>query len=438
MAFLWAWRPPGVTRAARVALNVAGFAGAAYLAWAMLTMNDGTRSLYSGGFSLVAIASAGVIAAAMTPGPIRWVLGLRPIAAIGIISYGLYLWHWPLYVFLSAERTGVHERALLLLRVTVTFAVAIASYFLLERPVRRQDWSWTRRPGTWIPAGAAIGVATTLLATASIFPARSEADAAGLTEEQLDRYAKAAREEERPPDDKTRVLVAGDSVAFTLGFWGLPEEHQDRLWMAGAAILGCGLARGALVSDGVRKTQPKQCASWPERYAQRIRSRDPDVAVLLVGAWEIYDRIVDGEKIEFGTPAMARRLERDLDEARRILTRDGAHLVLLTTPCYSPEEQEFNTWGEKERSEAWRVDWLNRLYRRYAERHPDVSVVDLHDEVCPDGDYADEIRGREVRSDGVHFAKGGSRLVWDWLAPIVEQIAAAHPRERRVTGSAAG
>jgi hypothetical protein len=434
MAFLWAWRPPGATRIARVVLNLLGVAGIAYLAWAMLTMNDGTRSLYTGGFSLVALASAAVIAAAMTPGPIRWGLGLKPLAAIGIISYGLYLWHWPIYVFLSAERTGVHERALLVLRLAVTFAVAAASYFLLERPVRRQQWSWVRRPSTWIPAGAVVVVACTLFATAPILPAQSEAAAAGLTEDQLARYAKAVKHTERPPDDKTRVLVAGDSVAFTLGFWGLPRSQSQDLWLAGAAILGCGIARGTLISDGVRQPQPKACAEWPKRYAHRVRSRDPDVAMLLVGAWEIYDRVVHGKTIKFGTKAMARQLDRDLDEARAVLTGGGAHLVLLTTPCYSPEKQEFNTWGEQERSEGWRVDWLNRVFQRYADAHPDVSVVDLHGEVCPDGKYAAKIDGREVRSDGVHFAKQGTRLVWDWLAPIIQQLAFAHPHQRRITG----
>ncbi len=439
LAFLFArWDPRAAgrhRRAARVGLDLLGLAGAGYLAWAMLTMDDGTRSLYEGGFSLVAIAAAAVVAAAMVPGVVRAVLRLPPLPAIGLISYGLYLWHWPIFVFLSAERTGLHDRPLLLVRLTATFAVAIASYLLLERPIREQRWAWVRAPRRWVPISAVVVVGATLLATAPIVPARSEEAAGGLTDAEVARFERGARGFVNPPDDKTRVLVAGDSVAFTLAFWGLSDAQSDTVWLGTSAILGCGIARGVLVSNGVRRPQPAACARWPEHYAAQVASHDPDVAVLLVGAWDVYDRVVDGRTVAFGSARMERLLRHDLDDARRVLTRDGAHLLLLTTPCYPTESQELGIWGEKERTEPWRVDWLNRALDRYAADHAsEVTVADLHREVCPGARYARTIDGTEVRSDGLHFAKDGTRRVWDWLAPIARRTAAAYPRERRITG----
>ena len=61
--------------------------------------------------------------------------------AIGRISYGLYLWHLPLFLVIDAERTGLSFWPLLAVRFAATFAAAGASYVLVERPALR----WKRR-----------------------------------------------------------------------------------------------------------------------------------------------------------------------------------------------------------------------------------------------------------------------------------------------------
>ena len=63
-----------------------------------------TPFLYRGGFLLLALAVAVVIAAAVQPkaGPLGRVLSLPPLRALGLISYGVYLWHWPVYLMLTA------------------------------------------------------------------------------------------------------------------------------------------------------------------------------------------------------------------------------------------------------------------------------------------------------------------------------------------------
>ena len=64
-------------------------------------------------------------------------LGWRPLAAVGAISYGLYLWHWPVFLILNGGRLDLPWLPLQAVRFAVTFAVATASYLLLERPVLR-------------------------------------------------------------------------------------------------------------------------------------------------------------------------------------------------------------------------------------------------------------------------------------------------------------
>jgi peptidoglycan/LPS O-acetylase OafA/YrhL len=100
---------------------------------------------YEGGFVLTALAAAAVVAGIVGAphGPIATVLGWRPLAAVGAISYGLYLWHWPVFIILNGSRVPLDWLPLQVLRFAVTFAVAATSYLLLERPVL--EWGRRRR-----------------------------------------------------------------------------------------------------------------------------------------------------------------------------------------------------------------------------------------------------------------------------------------------------
>ena len=65
------------------------------------------------------------------------VLAWTPVRAVGRISYGLYLWHLPLFLVLDEQRTGLSFWPLLVLRFAATFAAATASFLLVERPALR-------------------------------------------------------------------------------------------------------------------------------------------------------------------------------------------------------------------------------------------------------------------------------------------------------------
>ena len=133
--------PEATSRVARyilIGLGTAGFATVLILAHQL----GGTSALtYRGGFLLVDLSAASIILAAVCVpgGPVAWALSLRPLVWLGTISYGVYLWHYPVFVYLDATRTGLTGMSLLALRSGSTVGVAAVSFYLVERPVMQRD-----------------------------------------------------------------------------------------------------------------------------------------------------------------------------------------------------------------------------------------------------------------------------------------------------------
>ena len=94
---------------------------------------------------------------------------LPPLVGLGIISYGVYVYHWPIFLYLDQQRTGLDAGALTMLRLAVTIALAALSYVFLERPIRTGRW---KRPVRWAIAPVALGaiIAVVLVISATAPP----------------------------------------------------------------------------------------------------------------------------------------------------------------------------------------------------------------------------------------------------------------------------
>src|SRR6185369_664632 len=95
---------------------------------ACLVLIDGTDAFaYHGGIALAALLTVPVVVAASRPGALSRVLSWRPLVAVGLVSYGLYLWHWPIWTILTDERLGLDEPAATIARAAILVAVTLAS-----------------------------------------------------------------------------------------------------------------------------------------------------------------------------------------------------------------------------------------------------------------------------------------------------------------------
>jgi len=158
------------------ALNIAGSAALVLTlaAMALLGHEDSTPMgfMFRGGFVVFALLSAIVILAIRDDA--TWVarlFSLSPLRLIGRVSYGLYLWHWPVIILVTPQLVGVAGKKLLLVRILLIVAATAASYIFIERPIRSMRWSRpTRR--VIAPLGTVVTVVAILLGTSTVWQTR--------------------------------------------------------------------------------------------------------------------------------------------------------------------------------------------------------------------------------------------------------------------------
>ena len=116
LALAITWWTPAVRQLGTKVWGTLAAVGCAGVVVLSATMTIGGAFTYEGGLTLAALCAAALVGGVTLAGTslVAQGLSLRPIRYIGRISYGLYLWHWPIFVGLDVARTGLDGPALLL------------------------------------------------------------------------------------------------------------------------------------------------------------------------------------------------------------------------------------------------------------------------------------------------------------------------------------
>jgi peptidoglycan/LPS O-acetylase OafA/YrhL len=405
------WAPAARQLRARLwsGLAAVGFAGVVVLS---ATMTIGGSFTYEGGLTLAALSAAALIGGVTLAGsslPARC-LSLGPIRYVGRISYGLYLWHWPIFVVLNASRTGLDGPELFTLRLVATFTAAVASFYLIEMPVRRGALRRSRE------VRIEAGFITAVVLLAAIFQPSATAGVPVIDRTAALRFypGPVPRLAAGLPGPPVRVLLVGDSIAYMLGNGLDLVSNQYGISLHNMGLSGCSLEDSTYrIQDSV-VTPPAQCAGRPAAWKFELELFKPQVVVFLARL-DIVDRLELGSWVHIGEPAFDASLRAVLSHTVAELSSTGARVVFATTPYYSSGETLNGTpWPE---DAPWRVKQFNVILRQVAAAHPGtVSVLNLNRIVDPKGHYQAVIHGVPVRSsDGVHFTWAGDF----WLAPQI-------------------
>jgi hypothetical protein len=126
------------------------------------------------------------------------------------------------------------------------------------------------------------------------------------------------------------------------------------------------------------------------------------------------------------TETYRRYLLRRLGEGIDILSEGGRHrTVLLGVPCYGRSPAAVDPRLGDVRADHQRTTWVDGVVREAAAAHPNqVTYIDLGAYLCPGGRVLAERDGVRLRADGVHPTPDGGRVLWHWLAPQLEPLAA--------------
>jgi lysophospholipase L1-like esterase len=405
------------------------------LSWVVV---DGASSaaLYRGGLLLHSAAAAVVVGAlALAPtGRVANALSWRPLVWVGVRSYGLYLWHWPVYVVLSTERTGLDGMALTMLRVGVSAFLAAVSFRLVEDPIRRRV-TWVRdRRGIPALAGAVAVVAATLIVlpqarseiaafdpSTIAAPAEPQAPTFGpvvpdppaattvppttmLRPTPSTRPPNSAADESRqrstaavgkvspsePVSSSTTTIAAIAKRQISSVLWTGDSIAYDLAPGVGAALTGAGLLAHSGAFPGMRLIDDGQFGLLPRLQAQ-LPGSGIDVVVVQLSVWDSDNASAD--------QAAA------LDEVQAFVISIGAQLVLVSSP---PTTDLVNDQG---------LVALTEHARALAAAQPESTVfldssgvwgavfdADLDDDGTP-----------ERKRDGVHVCPSGAARFAFWL-----------------------
>ena len=211
------------------------------------------------------------------------------------------------------------------------------------------------------------------------------------------------------PHSIVRIVVFGDSTAYTLAFslgvLQLDDKYHDFLQDRGN--IGCGLVTGPEERvmgvpyypksdcDGSPATPGEAFNAEPlkSKWIAALAEYHPNVVVLLAGRWEIVDRMYNGAWTNILVPVFAAYVKQELEAASNMFTAAGANVVFLTAPCVDEQTQpDGQPWPENDPGP--RLAAYNALVRTVADEHPRTdSVVDLDALGLPQGRVLGGIQG---------------------------------------------
>jgi peptidoglycan/LPS O-acetylase OafA/YrhL len=378
-------------------------------------------SLFEGVLLMHALLVGVLLWAAHGPGPLTRLLSAGPLTWLGTRSYGVYVYHWPLFILLTADRTGLDGWALHAVRWGVVLALAEVSFRLLEWPVRigRVLSPALARLGAGLVVAALAVVAFVVPATAPapLVDFAAAADRLSSPSASVPSSSDASRGDADPASLAT-VAIYGDSTALLTGSGLVQWAEATGRWrpVAGVTSPGCPLTPGGTRHLGDQELDVASGCSPVAAWSQQLTRTSPDVVVIEAGNFDLLPWRPQGAKgyLEPTDPAVVPVLRKSIADATDLLLLHARRVVWITSPPLVGAEpnlrRAFDTW--------------NSLIRDVAADHAGrVAVVDLAGHLA-DGRLDD----RSLRPDGTHFTEATSlAIASEWLGDAVASAAGLEP-----------
>lgn len=371
--------------------------------------------LFEGGAVLLSVLISVVLVAATSSSAslVQRALSWEPLRRIGVVSYGLYLWHWPIIVFLNDQVLPWPTAGRVAVQVALTGLLAWSSYRFVERPIRRDGIRVLipRAPRLsatvcWATAPAVVIGALTMPVAADLVPLPTH-----------QREVTIEPSPYRPGGEMTSVMLMGNSVPLSLITHFRNSNHPD-LRLIDDTNIGCDSINAPKHSDGKAQPDRQDCFTWRDSLSTRVEAESPDVVLYFVAQTLVTDREVDGRVVAFGSADWVALVESSLDRAHT--AAGGTKFAVINLACH--DMPSINSEEIDRVNDSGYVRTLNETVSHWAVKH-DVPVLDQYSLLCPEDQYHDTVNGVPLYDDAIHFTGESAPIFWRWLAPRVQQVA---------------
>ncbi|MFN3857423.1 MAG: acyltransferase family protein [Caulobacter sp.] len=375
-------------------------------------------------------------------------LSWRPIVFVGLISYSLYLWHWPAIVLLRAARSELPSAWENLAAVGVGAVAAWLSYRFLETPVRRRlDLFPNRR----LLAGAAVGVAVIAAGAGAIAATGGAPQRHAFSFEQPKPYERQAECFDRFDADGSAVFCAIGRAEGPVDFIAIGDSHNRALLPAIEAMAlregkrglfastsGCLPLKG-LYMPGDRAGTRKCRRIVEQAYAMAGAGQGKAPVIILTARWSYYTgparsdgtfKPVSPARDGDASPASSRRaFQRAWNVSMADLTAAGARVIVIDQPPHQPFYPAETAWriqalgADPDAVSVSRQDHQRdqQVADAIIRSTPGVTVIDPTDRFCGQDRCPMFDGGRSLYFDDDHLSQAGAaRMVdllrWPWPA----------------------
>ncbi len=406
----------------------------------MATVRVADARLYQAGLAVTTIASAVIISVVMRPNGqfVKKFFSQELFVEIGRRSYGLYLWHWPIFVMAHARDSG--NRLAVALAVTIIINEFVYQY--VEIPTRqgalgnwwrnRQQLSAMHRRLPLLIAAAVVAslgmtgikvvgieardlaidtsTANVIFSVPTTVASASSLPAASTTSTTI---AKLPR----------KLVIVGDSQAHSLAI-NKPSGMEKTFVVADGSIDGCGIYdRGVGVggTNGNFRRNFANCVGFEKSWAKSATKAKADVALVVIGAWEVLDLKINGFTFALNTSPADTIFRTQMIRGIDALRATGATVALLEVACMRPVDSKGGPVPAlPQRGDDVRTRHLNDLLREIAAPENDgVFFVSGPTEWCTDPKISTSL---SYRWDGVHAYKPGAKLIFETIATSILQL----------------
>ncbi|WP_018155767.1 acyltransferase family protein [Demetria terragena] len=423
VALGWRRRQGVPAVASRPSLQIAGWASAAVLIWMFLTVEAYSPWMWEKGGVVVSSVAAAVLVAALSGAqrtPLTRVFDWPIAAQFGKLSYGLYLWHWPVILWLGANGGIGSPLVTGLLAFAITTGMAYVSYRFIEEPVLRHGVRGLlprlRRP---VVAVVVPAVCLTLISSTVLLPTPTNAQVTASSSASLppklvsDQPGYQAGE----PDS---FAVLGDSLPWYL-MERFPTRQFPGIQPVNLAREGCDLIDRPMVSVYGTKDQHAVClGDWPQRL------KESQTSTLLVFGSPVLAAphvMTDGQTKSIGDPEFDQLLTSSLTRIATRARRAGVEQInLVNVPCREFGQDRFSDLYQRiqKRTPGYIEEFeqptkINRVLESWVKDTPDAKLIDLHSASCEEGNYVPTKNDIPLFNDTLHYSPEATPMMVRWL-----------------------